>query len=183
MDLNAEQAINYNNYFAYNQQSPNMPLMVMGPCMPPPSDLSTVAYVGTLSYMSPERLEGQGYSFPSDIWALGMIIYELVVGRSPYPLTDKAIILSENMRKMDAPSFDGFPGVSVALKDFIKKCLRKNPEEREAAVNLLNHPFILAYSNNLHFESQHVGWLQQYKVMRDFFEHQTESMHDHSAFL
>jgi serine/threonine protein kinase len=30
--------------------------------------------------MSPERLEGEGYSFPSDIWALGMIIFEMVAG-------------------------------------------------------------------------------------------------------
>ena len=53
---------------------------------------TTKAYVGTLCYMSPERIEGLAYSFSSDIWALGMIVYEMVVGQSPYPLTDKAII-------------------------------------------------------------------------------------------
>ena len=43
--------------------------------------LSTTTYVGTLCYMSPERLEGQMYSFPSDIWGLGIIIYEMVNNR------------------------------------------------------------------------------------------------------
>ena len=56
--------------------------------------------------MSPERLEGEGYSFSSDIWALGMIIFEMVAGQSPYPSTDKPIILSEYMRKLDAPNLD-----------------------------------------------------------------------------
>ena len=57
-----------------------MSIVNHGANMPPPSHLSTIAYVGTLSYMSPERLEGKEYSFSSDIWALGMIIYELVTG-------------------------------------------------------------------------------------------------------
>jgi len=69
-----------------------MPLIVMGPLMPPPSHLSTIAYVGTLSYMSP------------------------VTGRNPYPATDKAIILSEYMKKMPAPNLDNHPGISNNLK-------------------------------------------------------------------
>jgi serine/threonine protein kinase len=42
--------------------------------------------------MSPERLDNEAYSFSSDVWALGMIVYEMVVGQSPYPETDKPII-------------------------------------------------------------------------------------------
>lgn len=49
--------------------------------------------------MSPERLDGKDYSFPSDIWALGIIIYEMVTGKNPYPTTDKPIILNEMMKK------------------------------------------------------------------------------------
>jgi len=48
--------------------------------------------------MSPERLEGGYYSFPSDIWGLGIILYEMVTGQNPYPSTDKPIILNEMMR-------------------------------------------------------------------------------------
>jgi serine/threonine protein kinase len=57
-----------------------MSLTKNGTSRPTKSHLSTIAYVGTLSYMSPERLDGKEYSFSSDIWALGMIIYELVTG-------------------------------------------------------------------------------------------------------
>lgn len=62
-------------------QTGDNPVMVMTSCIPPPTNLlKTTAYVGTLNYMSPERLEGEEYSFSSDIWALGMIIYEMTVG-------------------------------------------------------------------------------------------------------
>lgn len=50
--------------------------------------LKTITNVGTINYMSPERLNVERYSFPSDIWSLGLVIYEMVIGHNPYPLTD-----------------------------------------------------------------------------------------------
>mmetsp|Transcript_34696 Transcript_34696/g.53210 ORF Transcript_34696/g.53210 Transcript_34696/m.53210 type:complete len:93 (-) Transcript_34696:149-427(-) len=92
--------------------------------------------------MSPERLEGGVYSFPSDIWGLGMIIYEMVTGQNPYPSTDKPIILFEMMREKPAPNFDHLNAVSDVLKDFIKCCLQKDSKHRWKATDLLNHKFI-----------------------------------------
>lgn len=43
-------------------------------------------FTGTAIYMSPERMQGKNYSFPSDIWALGLISTELGIGRYPYIL-------------------------------------------------------------------------------------------------
>jgi len=99
--------------------------MLMTPIQPPTPNahLKTVAYVGTLSYMSPERLEGEEYSFPSDIWSIGMILYEMVQGSSPFPITDKPILLCEFMRNHEAPNLDDVMGISPQLKDFVKKCL------------------------------------------------------------
>ncbi|KAF0991498.1 hypothetical protein HZS_974 [Henneguya salminicola] len=42
-------------------------------------------FVGTRSYMAPERLQGTKYSVRSDIWSLGILLVELVTGRYPYP--------------------------------------------------------------------------------------------------
>lgn len=96
------------------QQSPSNPTMLMTPIQPPTpnSHLKTVAYVGTLSYMSPERLEGEEYSFPSDIWSIGMILYEMVAGQSPFPITDKPILLCEYMRQNEAPNLDEVTSIS-----------------------------------------------------------------------
>ena len=72
--------IEYPNTHISTKQQSDKSLVNNGPNKPPKSHLSTIAYVGTLSYMSPERLDGKEYSFSSDIWALGMIVYELVTG-------------------------------------------------------------------------------------------------------
>ncbi|KCV72688.1 STE/STE7 protein kinase [Fonticula alba] len=45
---------------------------------------SCASWVGTVTYMSPERIQGRSYSFASDIWALGLSILELALGRFPY---------------------------------------------------------------------------------------------------
>jgi len=86
-------------------------MMIMSTPMPPPMHhlspqaiqsnkeaKTTKGYVGTINYMSPERLEGEAYSFSSDIWALGIIVYEMAIGESPYPMTDKAILQTERMK-------------------------------------------------------------------------------------
>ena len=87
--------------------------------------------------MSPERLDGRAYSFSSDIWALGMIVYEMVVGKSPYPETDKPIHQSENMKTYPSPNFDALDGVSAELKSFIKGMLQMESENRLSADILL----------------------------------------------
>jgi serine/threonine protein kinase len=45
------------------------------------------AWVGTVTYMSPERLTGSGYSFSADVWSLGIVLAEAAVGRYPYALS------------------------------------------------------------------------------------------------
>lgn len=41
--------------------------------------------VGTVTYMSPERIKGEQYSYDSDIWSLGLTLVECALGRYPYP--------------------------------------------------------------------------------------------------
>ena len=45
------------------------------------------SFVGTLCYMSPERMEGEKYSSKGDIWSLGLVIVEMMAGAFPYPET------------------------------------------------------------------------------------------------
>jgi mitogen-activated protein kinase kinase 1 len=44
-------------------------------------------FVGTMTYMSPERMEGENYSFAGDIWSVGIIVVEMMTGVYPYPET------------------------------------------------------------------------------------------------
>lgn len=43
------------------------------------------SWVGTVKYMSPERLKGESYFSDTDIWSLGLLLVECVLGRFPYP--------------------------------------------------------------------------------------------------
>lgn len=44
-----------------------------------------LSWVGTVTYMSPERIQGHSYSFNTDVWSLGLLLLECAVGRYPYP--------------------------------------------------------------------------------------------------
>lgn len=44
-----------------------------------------LSWVGTVTYMSPERIRGDAYSFNTDVWSLGLLLLECAQGRYPYP--------------------------------------------------------------------------------------------------
>lgn len=44
-----------------------------------------LSWVGTVTYMSPERIRGDSYGFNTDVWSLGLLVLECAVGRYPYP--------------------------------------------------------------------------------------------------
>ncbi len=50
-------------------------------------------FLGTVTYMSPERINGEPYSFPADIWALGLTLLECATGRYPYDASGGTIQL------------------------------------------------------------------------------------------
>lgn len=45
-------------------------------------------FVGTVTYMSPERIRSENYSYPADIWSLGLAIFECGTGKFPYTAND-----------------------------------------------------------------------------------------------
>ncbi|KAF0979797.1 hypothetical protein FDP41_000950 [Naegleria fowleri] len=111
------------------------------------------SFVGTVTYMSPERLEGKKYSFASDIWALGIIVLESVTGKFPFrDEHDKPIgVFWEllNTIKMKAPpSLSPHQGYSSEVCDFIALCLQKDPKQRATVSELLEHPFITKHCSN-----------------------------------
>jgi TolB-like protein len=83
--------------------------------------------VGTLPYMSPEQLRGQGTRISTDIWALGVVLYEMATGARPFrgqtPFEVSAAILGEN----PAPLPSTLP---PALDRLIARCLEKEPDRR-----------------------------------------------------
>lgn len=97
-------------------------------------------FVGTTCYMAPERLSGGKYSYGADIWSLGLIVLELMLGKYPYPSVDNYFKLLSNIMDKEPP---GVPeGVfSDELAEFVHICLDKN-SNRPGASDLLKHPWL-----------------------------------------
>lgn len=79
----------------------------------------TVTLNDDLWFRSPERMEGGAYNFSSDLWSVGVTVYEMVTGGHPYPDTSNPIVLYEMIKSHPSPSLAGAPGVSLELVDFV----------------------------------------------------------------
>ncbi|XP_047310625.1 mitogen-activated protein kinase kinase 5-like [Impatiens glandulifera] len=103
--------------------------------------------VGTIAYMSPERIntdlnQGRYDGYAGDIWSLGVSILEFYIGRYPFTVSRQgdwaslmcAICMSQ---PPEAP-----PTASREFRDFISCCLQRDPAKRWSAAQLLRHPFI-----------------------------------------
>ncbi|XP_062106086.1 mitogen-activated protein kinase kinase kinase 18-like [Humulus lupulus] len=96
---------------------------------------------GTPMFMAPEAARGEHQGFPSDIWSLGCTIIEMASGGSPWPDgSDPIAILYRIAYSGESPEIPSF--LSDEARDFLGRCLRRNPEERWTASQLLKHPFI-----------------------------------------
>lgn len=87
---------------------------------------------GTIRYMAPEQFVTGHSSVQSDIWALGVILYELVSGRYPFARPDAEDFQAiRSIQFSDPPDLSEIiPGVSTELKSVIATCLEKNPSAR-----------------------------------------------------
>lgn len=119
-------------------------------------------FVGTVTYMSPERLEGKPYSYSSDVWSLGILIFECVSGKYPFQKEDGSKPVSSfwelltyiNKSLPDLPSDE----YSSEIRDFIGKCLNKDPKNRPSVQELLKHSFITKYRGR-NFDD-YIKWTQ-----------------------
>jgi serine/threonine protein kinase len=102
------------------------------------------AFQGTMMYMSPERITGNEYSFPSDMWAMGMVLFSLCLGAYPFDIKDGFFGLEEAITSGPLPSLDSSK-YSEDCKAFILSLLTKSPDERLSAEEALTHPFLLNY--------------------------------------
>ncbi len=93
--------------------------------------------VGTTAYMSPEQTQGSGADHRTDLWALGVVLYETITGRQPFKGDyDKAVMYSI-VNEAPEPITALRTGVPMGLERIVDKCLAKRAEDRyQSAVEL-----------------------------------------------
>src|ERR1700756_638757 len=90
--------------------------------------------MGTLAYMSPEQLRGEKVDLRSDIWAVGVILYECVTGARPFPDGHVPQLIDSIMREQPRPPSASHRHISYGLDSVILKCLEKDVEHRYQSV-------------------------------------------------
>ena len=84
-------------------------------------------FCGTPLYVCPEILKGKEYDEKIDIWSLGIMMYEMLVGDNPFKITKEEELIKIIKDEVVIPSY---VNISREAKDFLENCLRKNPNDR-----------------------------------------------------
>jgi eukaryotic-like serine/threonine-protein kinase len=86
--------------------------------------------LGTAHYMSPEQARGQKVDARSDIWSLGVVLYEMVAGSPPFRGDTPSDCIAAILTAEPAPLSSISPDVPAKLESILQKALRKNTDER-----------------------------------------------------
>ncbi|CCK69861.1 aurora kinase KNAG_0D01090 [Huiozyma naganishii CBS 8797] len=108
-----------------------------------PKGLRRRTFCGTIDYLSPEIVDYKEYDHNVDIWALGIVAYELLVGSPPFEENTKDLTY-ERIRRGDIV----FPKqVTPEARDFIERILVLEPKKRMTLKEIMSHPWILKYKS------------------------------------
>jgi len=94
----------------------------------------TGSMVGTPAYMAPEQVAGKAVDYRTDIYSLGLMLYEMFTGAQAFQADTAVAVALKQIREMPAPPHEVDPSVPAAIERAILKCLEKEPEKRHQSV-------------------------------------------------
>lgn len=117
-----------------------------GPEVSTATDINTEfgAILGTLTYMSPEQLRGRPVDGRTDVWSLGVVLYEMLAGHLPFDHSTKSDLIASILERQPPPLSLPEPEVATPFQRIVIKALRKDKEQRhQTAQELLTELTLL----------------------------------------
>ena len=90
----------------------------------------TQTTLGTVAYMSPEQARGEKVDHRTDIWSLGVVLYEMLTGGLPFKGDREASILYSVVHEEPKPLKEMKPGLPQEIEQIVSLALKKKPESR-----------------------------------------------------
>ena len=107
----------------------------------------TGAVVGTPEYMSPEQARGKPVGPTSDIYALGIVLYQALAGRPPFEADAAHVILYKHVFEAPPPVRARLPELSAEVDVILAKALAKDPEQRFQSAEEMRQALIVLVQN------------------------------------
>ena len=108
-------------------------LMDFGLALKAAAGAQTEEFAGTPAYMSPEQLAGQGASLKSDIYSLGLVLYELFTGHRVFEASNIEELRRKQMTETPRPPSSYAPDIDPGIDRVIMRCLAREPSARPAS--------------------------------------------------
>ncbi|KAI8976107.1 kinase-like domain-containing protein [Pilobolus umbonatus] len=105
-------------------------------------------FCGTLDYLSPEMVANECHSHGVDVWALGVLCYELLVGKPPFEEIDEKESHTKTYDRIKNVDIQFPPHVSEEARSFILQLLQRQPANRIKAADIESHPWIVHASRS-----------------------------------
>ena len=131
--------------------------------------------VGTPYYLSPEIINCKPYDTKSDIWSLGVLLYQLMAFKMPFNANSLPLLSIKINRGVFSPP----PAIySAEIKDILKKCLTLKPDKRPSINDILQLPIIKNRINNFLNEVQYDQDLSK-TIAKKYKDKKKEEKHHH----
>ncbi|HEY7543858.1 MAG TPA: bifunctional serine/threonine-protein kinase/formylglycine-generating enzyme family protein [Blastocatellia bacterium] len=113
--------------------------------------------IGTPFYMSPEQCRGEELDARSDIYSLGVIIYEMLTGNVPFQSATPIGVLLKHVNEEPPPMYQSRPDIPESVEEVVLRALRKRSEDRQSSVAQLAQELEKAYQTaGLHLGLAHI---------------------------